>query len=223
MATSNCRQPRVKDIKGLVFGKLTVQSFSHTKNSNAYWSCLCECGSITIKNGCWLRQGDTKSCGCLAYASKCRNRKEQTREYRSWACMMQRCHDQKRHDAHNYSKRGITVCEQWHTFKNFLSDMGKAPSRNHSLDRIDNNGNYEPSNCRWATIKEQRRNKRNNRVLLIDGETRCLIEWSELSGISYGTIQKRLQHGWEPKLAVFTPIIPKRKPELPETSPNHLS
>lgn len=127
-----------------------------------------------------------------------------TKEHNTWMGMRERCEKKTDKRYQDYGGRGIKVCERWQTFSNFLADMGRAPSEKHSLDRFpDKNGNYEPGNCRWATNTEQCRNKRDNHYITVKGDTKCLVEWSEISGIKAPTIRARLKTGWSPENAVF--------------------
>jgi hypothetical protein len=120
--------------------------------------------------------------------------------------MIQRCEDKNYHGYHRHGGRGIKVCPQWRAdFTTFLADMGLRPSKAHSLDRRDNSGNYEPGNCRWATRKEQSRNMRTNRLLTINGETKPLAEWADVSGLPRKLIGDRLASGWSEEKAVTTP------------------
>jgi len=109
----------------------------------------------------------------------------------------------------NYGGRGISVCDQWADFKVFLLDMGKKPSPYHSIDRVDVNGNYNPENCRWATTKEQSRNKRSSRLVELNGSIRCAAEWSDETGIPAYVIRGRLDSGWTPEKAVSTHVKPR--------------
>lgn len=123
-------------------------------------------------------------------------------EYRSWSAMLTRCYNSKNPTFKWYGARGIKVCARWRfSYVNFLADMGRRPLR-HSLDRIDNNGNYEPSNCRWATPKEQARNQRSSRYITLNGSRKCLAEWAEITGIQRELISTRLQRGCSDKEAL---------------------
>ena len=111
---------------------------------------------------------------------------------------------------HRYGGRGIKVCDRWQQFENFLADMGLKPSAKHSIDRVDVDGNYEPGNCRWATATEQARNTRQNRLVTVDGVTRCVAEWAEVNGIKYVTVKMRLRSGWSETAAVTTPVAARK-------------
>jgi hypothetical protein len=124
--------------------------------------------------------------------------------------MKQRCYDQSNKNYFNYGGRGIEICERWlHSFENFLADMGERPSPKHSIDRIDNNGNYEPGNCRWATDLEQANNTRKNRLLTVDGETKTMAEFSKDNNLRIGTVHRRLKLGWSHEKAIKTPLRKK--------------
>jgi len=120
--------------------------------------------------------------------------------------MRQRCVNSNDDEYTNYGGRGIIVCERWMQFENFLADMGEPPTSKHSIDRIDNNGHYCPKNCRWATIAQQARNKRNNHRVTYRGTTKSVIEWSENVDIPYNTLIKRLYRGWSVEKTLTTPV-----------------
>lgn len=125
---------------------------------------------------------------------------------RRWLGMIGRCEDPKNKAFHLYGGRGIAVCERWRSsFANFLADVGTPPTPQHTIDRIDNDGNYEPDNVRWATMAEQNRNRRSNRLLTFCGDTMCIVEWGERLGLSGRSIRRRLGRGWSVERALGTP------------------
>ena len=131
--------------------------------------------------------------------------------YTSWQAMNQRCYNKNQKAYKNYGGRGIRVCDRWRGktgFLNFIADMGERPTSVHTLDRIDNNGNYEASNCRWATRAEQNRNKRDNKLLTYGGVTKTVSEWGESLGSDVNLVNSRLRYGWDVDRALTTP--PKR-------------
>lgn len=201
--------PRLVDLTGKVFGKLTVIGYSHTRTTPSsqgkpYWLCQCECGRKKVIQGCAMKNGSTVSCGCHkrdACKQMLFKHGHATRgpslTYQCWRAMMMRCNDPSAHTFRFYGQRGISVCERWHTFANFLEDMGLRPSRKHSIDRYpDKNGNYCKENCRWATQKQQCRNTRRNHFLTLNEETHCVSEWAEILGVKPGLLHTRLRLGW---------------------------
>jgi len=189
------------DLGGLKFGRLTALRFAFIRNGASYWLSNCECGNEKVTSLTNLMNGHTKSCGCF--------RKEELkklktkhgfsgkgdRTYKTWLAMNDRCNNSKCKSYKNYGGRGIVVCNEWSTFEKFLQDMGERP-KELTLDRINNNGNYEKTNCRWSTRKEQGNNKRNNRILVINNNTKTLAQWSEESKIGVNTIRRRIASGW---------------------------
>lgn len=166
------RMGKAEDLTGRRFGRLTVLARVH-QPGNPTWLCICDCGSEKKMQGSGLRNGAVKSCGCLkleilknratthgqCVGGRC------SRPYRIWASMKQRCRDQNAVNYSRYGGRGIHVCERWRvSFQSFIADMGLPPSDTHSIDRIDNDGNYQPGNCRWANAMEQRANRRDTRL-----------------------------------------------------------
>lgn len=179
--------------------------------------CRCQCGTERNIRYRHLYSGHTRSClpcsGPKIALAKTRHgfsKREgnRTPTYRSWAMMMNRCRNNKLSSWENYGGRGITVCDRWFDFANFLADMGERPSLKYSLDRFpDNNGNYEPGNCRWATDKEQAINKRSTRLIEFNGKTQSLSEWSAELGISTSLLSARLGRlGWTKEKAMTTPV-----------------
>jgi hypothetical protein len=182
------------------FGRLIVVSAAERgKRGLMRWNCLCACGASYAVYDFALKSG-TQSCGCLravSNKSRAKHGMKNTPEYHSWTGMIGRCYNRNNGKYSDYGGRGITVCDQWRTsFEQFFADMGPRPSPQHSIDRIDNDGNYEPSNCRWATVAQQCRNRRNNHLLTINGETHCIDDWSTLAGLPPHTLHNRLRKGW---------------------------
>lgn len=215
---------RFKDLRvGLRIGRLLLRRmetkrFGPKNRLQRIWYCDCDCGkrdiAVCAENLC--RPVPTQSCKCLQrecvskrsrkHGERGYKNRRQTPEYKVWCRMRVRCNSTDARDYHRYGGRGIKVCARWNSYQNFLEDMGRRPSPNHEIDRIDNNGDYEPLNCRWATKVIQARNRRSNRKLTINGETRLLVEWSEISGAEPTTITRRLKLGWDNYSAVFQPV-----------------
>ena len=179
------------------------------------WHCKCDCGNTTIVSHGHLKNGHTKSCGCLhketMKAKLTTHGVRNTSTYRSWAAAKQRCTNPNNKRYKDYLGRGITMCPEWlNSFEAFYKDMGDCPE-GMTLDRIDNNGNYEPSNCRWATDREQANNKRNNHLLTYQGRSQSIQKWSRETGINQGTICNRVNRlGWSDAEALTIAPIPGR-------------
>lgn len=162
------KRTNFKDLSGQTFGKLYVQSETGSNTwGNVVWTCSCSCGrQVEITSGNLIR-GNTKSCGCLSthnWIHGATTNAKPTPEYRAWIHMISRCENPNDISYKNYGGRGITIDPEWRvSYLQFISDMGLRPSERHSLDRINNNGNYEKANCRWATASEQARNRRKGR------------------------------------------------------------
>lgn len=198
----------IKVDPGTTFGKLTVlRRGSNTKQGKQQFVCRCACGKTGTYRWEFLRTGHTNSCGCLQREVLSKNRKthgkSDTTEYGIWSQMKTRCLCPTVPGFRDYGGRGIAVCDRWKkSFSAFLADMGPRPSKLYSLDRINNDGNYEPGNCRWALAQQQQKNKRSSRRLTINGETLTLGEWASRAGERLGTIWARLNRGWAPVDAV---------------------
>ena len=198
------------DLTGQRFGRLTVIGFASRdkKYGHAKWLCQCDCGKITDVDSSNLRRGQ-QSCGCLSrenlLASVTKHGKRHTRLYGIWVGMRQRCRDKNNKSYKRYGGRGITVCDEWNkdftVFEKWAIENGYAD--NLSIDRIDNNGNYEPSNCRWADDFTQNNNKRDNVLITVGNDTYTATEWARLSGLKPSTIHNRLFIGWKPEDAVM--------------------
>lgn len=204
-------EARIVDLTGRVFGRLTVIEREYSSNGRIKWICKCECGIYTSVVASSLQEGNTRSCGCLSRevaAERCETHGlSHTRRYRILRGMVQRCYNPKGSSYENYGGRGITVCDEWRedfiVFYEWAEDNGYSPAL--SIDRIDVNGNYEPSNCRWASPKEQNRNTRRNVFIEALGEIKTLGEWEEITGVRGGTIRKRYKDGKREE-ELFKPI-----------------
>ena len=192
---------------GQTFGRWTViASLAERQNGKRVYLCRCACGYEGARVGGNLRSGISKSCGCykreLIHAAKYRHgRNASDRTYNAWVSMNTRCSNPNNHHFHNYGGRGIRVCERWARFENFLSDMGEV-SAGLSLDRINNDGNYEPANCRWATAQEQVLNKTTTRYVTAFGKTQPLAVWAREFQVDFLLIWKRLARGWTAERAL---------------------
>lgn len=206
------KSPYFKDISGRTFGRITVLEFSgRDPRRNLYWKCQCQCGKTLIMGGNNLTSGASTSCGCLKSELLFKRNlqhgaaKKRTPEYLVWKSMRQRCLNPNNPAYDYYGGRGITVCKRWNKFENFLSDMGERP-KGLTLERKKVNGNYEPSNCVWDTSKVQGNNKRNNRLLTLNGRTQTIPYWSEEVGISQKALWGRILLGWSDERVLTTPL-----------------
>lgn len=195
------------DLTGQKFNRLTVIRYAGKNNRHASsWECLCDCGNIKIIEGYSIKKNDTKSCGCLkSETSKILIRKNIDNkkhgmslgafsEYWCWQNIKKRCYSSKDKCYYLYGGKGIKMCDKWlSSFENFFEDMGKKPTPKHSLDRFpDKNGNYEPSNCRWATMKEQSNNRNDNVFIEFNGIKLTIPQWAERIGKKAGTLRQRI-------------------------------
>ena len=198
-------------------GQLTVIGVTKTAGGSRILVCRCDCGNETTVTTGSLRSGNKKSCGCAAIAIlKARHKREDDARGRPtrrndgrfaiWSKMKDRCTNRNSKDWGNYGGRGISVCERWNSFDLFAQDVGPRPSQKHSIDRIDTNGNYEPTNVRWSTALGQGRNKRTNTVLSFKGKTHCLSAWSDDTGTGVHTLAFRVKSGWTAEETITIPV-----------------
>ena len=196
------------DITGLRFGRIVALEVSgKSKGGSILWKCLCDCGGVKNIRAGTLRSGNTKSCGCLVREALHKThgmascKKGRPRLYSIWANMKQRCYNPKGSGYSYYGARGIIVCDEWkNDFKAFYDwAVGNGYSEDLTIERINNDGNYEPSNCQWATRKEQSRNTRQNVYVIHDEKRLCLKDVANLTGIDRRIISYRLNRG----LALF--------------------
>lgn len=204
------------DRTGKVYDRLTVIRFHSTsKDYRSLWLCRCECGMKVIVNGHDIGK-HTKSCGCLNDELRAaRNfvhgfafRGKQCAEYSVWCAMKARCYNPKNKCYHIYGGNGIRVCKRWlDSFEKFLKDMGKRPSPKHLIDRIKNNKNYEPKNCKWSTPLESANNTSRNHLLKFNGKSQSISMWSRELGINEQTLVSRINESkWSIERALTTPV-----------------
>ena len=203
---------------GLKFGKLTVLKLqdeirSQTLDIKKTALCICDCGIHLIVEKYNLSSGNTTQCNSCAvftrgnkthgHSNPLRSNTIEYKTYMAWKSMLSRCYNENQVSYDRYGARGITVCDEWkNSYENFLNDMGLLPDFNMQIDRIDNDGNYNKSNCRWATREQQANNKSNNRVITYNNESLTLQQWATKVGIKRGTIAKRLNTGCSVEVAL---------------------
>jgi hypothetical protein len=195
------------DVTGQRFGRLVVTSI-YCKGKTSKWVCQCDCGKTTIVSSQNLRNGHTKSCGCynsnMTTLRNTRHGQSNTRLYKIWKGIKKRCYNQNSEKYPDYGGRGITVCPEWRDFITFRDwALSNGYGDNLSIDRINVNMNYEPSNCRWATSKEQANNKTDNHVLQFRGVKKTVAEWADVVGIDKRLVYDRIsRYGWSVERAL---------------------
>lgn len=188
------------DFTGRRFGRLVVSGFDENRligsQSKRFWKCVCDCGNLSSVSHGALQSGHTMSCGCLQLDHVYKHGKHATKEHLAWRHMKNRCTNPKNISYHNYGGRGITVHDSWvNSFEQFYKDVGPA-KQGQWLERIDNNGNYEPGNVCWATRDEQQNNKRQTIKVEFDGKTLSLAQWAREIGVSKQVLYDRRRAGW---------------------------
>lgn len=202
---------RFQDLAGQRFGKLVVLNRAPNRGRRTIWNCQCDCGK-RAQVGAEKMKAGTVSCGCYItevirrHGHTYSENKKPSRTYKAWVNMRSRVDGVTDYYVRHYTSRGIAVCAQWHNFDAFLVDMGECPP-GLSLDRKDNDGNYEPGNCRWATRKQQAANTRRTLLVVVDGETMCLAYACERIGVKYNTAHARIRNqGMTPQEALGRPV-----------------
>lgn len=209
---------RFIDISGEKYNRWTVLSLDRIENKKAYWLCKCDCGVEKVVSSASLRNNTSKSCGCILNENRSRSAKglSKTRINNIYHNMKTRCNNKKSRRYKNYGGRGIKVCDEWNN--NFLAfynwSINNGYKDNLTIDRIDVNGDYEPSNCRWVTLKEQFYNKTDNVFYEINGEKKCLAELCKDYNMPYQTVRKRLERGKSIEESLNTPINKKYRNKL---------
>jgi hypothetical protein len=202
------------DRAGKRFGAVTILDRAPSKGRGWVWRYRCDCGAEGVCRSSRIPQGGCPRC------SKERHDKAVTKHgnarsgkrtdlYQCWLGIRQRCFNENNESYPHYGGRGITVSPRWDDFEVFAADIPPRPSAKHQLDRIDNNGNYEPGNVRWATCRDNNRNRRSNRMLTFNGQTLVMKEWAEKVGLPYTTLKQRIANGWDARKALTTPWLPR--------------
>lgn len=204
--------PPIRNLTGLKFNYLTAIKPVQNSDGRYVWVWRCDCGKEIKLLGSIVtrKQKPQKSCNECYQKRRLLHGKTNTKEFFAWRGILSRCRDSGSKPYKDYGGRGIKVCDRWLEFKNFYEDMGDAPTKKHSIDRINNDGDYCKENCRWATGKEQCRNQRKSRIIEYNGEKRPLPEWVELYGLNYNSLYNRLRRGWTFDRAINQEVI-KRK------------
>jgi hypothetical protein len=198
--------PAFQDLTGQRFGRLVAISYAGTSK----WLCKCDCGREIATKAQSLKDGVTRSCGCLRiemFKTSVRTHgRSHDSVYRTWRAMINRCENKNLEGYYLYGGKGVRVCERWrNSFEAFLEDMGEKPSPAHSIDRIDGSLDYSPDNCRWATKREQADNTSRNTHLTFQGETLNVTQWARKLGINPITLFWRLANGWSVEEILKTP------------------
>lgn len=220
------------ELTGRRFGRLVVNTRGdNTPQGLAKWLCSCDCGGIAVVRGADLRNGHTRSCGCIYIESAAAIAEKHTKThgqsgaaiYAVWRGMLSRCGNTESASYPRYGGRGISVCERWKCFEVFFEDFGKCrPSPRHSIDRIDNDGGYEPGNVRWALPVVQQNNRSNNVTIEFEGVRLSTTQWARRVGITGAALAWRIANGWPIHLALREPANPGRRIEKATSHNKHL-
>lgn len=210
----SARRNSAADLTGRRFGRLIVVKRVNQKGERPKWLCKCDCGQEKIISSCSLLRGSSNSCGCLAkeknVSRSTTHSGSNSRLYHVWIDIVRRCENPGRGAYKNYGGRGISICAEWKdfsVFREWAMSTGYDENAEHgicTIDRIDVNGDYAPDNCRWVTMKIQCRNKRGSHIVEYNGEKKTVAEWSEITGINYNTLLRRINSGWDVERALTT-------------------
>lgn len=203
----------------LVTSQVDLERIRQSQSGKRRWMCQCECGTERAVLEASLKNGTSRSCGCLQIESSVDRHirhgetlgGRKTVEYKAWQAMLDRCRNAKNSRYDQYGGRGIDVCARWEKFECFLADMGRRPSAKHSLDRVDNDAGYDADNCRWAIPHEQMTNRSVTRFVQVDGQNVPLATLAKQHGVPANTLRFRILKGWSLQDALTKPVRPKAK------------
>ena len=225
--TKSCGCIKRSNLINRRFGKLLVVKFSNiktykNKSSQTQWLCKCDCGNEIVVSGNSLISGNTTSCGCYLQELRIKHNKSHDRLYAIYKSMLHRCYSPKSRSYRSHGKRGITVCKEWQITENYNGmnnfyewALSNGYQDNLTIDRIDNNGNYEPSNCRWTTYVTQGNNRSNNHMITYNGETKTMAEWAREYNIPYNTFAWRINKSkWDIEKSLNTPVNSNKRKEI---------
>lgn len=202
---------KFEDLTNQKFGRLTVIKRFKDESKKTKWECLCDCGNTKTIDGSNLKNGHTKSCGCYLKEFNASHNMYKTKIYAVWSSMKRRCNCKNKNSKYykNYTARNIKLCDEWNDFLTFYEwAIKNGYQEGLTIDRIDNNGDYTPENCRWITNLEQQNNKRNNHFIEYNNEVHTIAEWSRILGIKYSTLANRIQKGYDIE-KVFEKVVSK--------------
>jgi hypothetical protein len=214
---------RIVDLTGQRFGAWTVLHHSPSDRKGAFWWCKCDCGTEKAVLGHSLRSNGSVSCGCLGRelqkAAITTHGMTSAPEFGVWTQIKSRCYNPRNASWQWYGGKGVKVCPQWlNSFEQFYFDMGPRPTPRHQIDRIDSDGDYEPSNCRWVTPTVNIRNRKNAQVFEIEGVVKPAVEWAAIYGISYTALMSRVRRGMDPLAALTRPYALGKRTHAPQAS-----
>lgn len=191
------------------YGRLVITAIGKAPGTYRYKAvCLCDCGEYVTPEIASMKSGRATSCGCAQKDAVTKHGRSKHPLYNILSAMKRRCYNKKDNRFNDYGGRGIEICDRWHVLENFIADMESTYFDGATIERINRNGNYEPSNCKWITFSEQASNKRSNIELTFNGKTQCLAHWANETGLTYGTLWERIKvNGWSVERALTTPPL----------------
>ena len=201
------------DLTGKRYSNLVVIERAESKHGSTYWKCICDCGNTTEVRASNLKNGLVKSCGCLLHKTHNTHHLSNTRLYVIWNHMKRRCYEKSNPAYKYYGARGVTVCNEWLDFESFYNwAISNGYRDDLTIDRINNDGDYKPDNCRWVNMKTQSNNRRSCHMITYNGETKNLTQWCNELNLNYKLVHDRIvSKGWSFERAITTPVDVKKR------------